>query len=240
MPPEVMVANPKYDTSVDEFSYGIMMIHMFSGQWPEPQVGPSQIEGGKLIPVTEAERREKFFEAIEDGHPLMDLIHRCINNDPQLRPHAGEISMRVSQVATQFPASFANRLELLRQIEEKDLVIHQNEVRIMMLQQEAKQKADEIDRLNMVYSSEVEQLKLEVRDLNSQNELLVARHKAEVTEHKVSNSMRENTEKLLQQEKELSGTLAESLQEKDAVISGMKEQLTKMREYLTANKQQVS
>ena len=23
MPPEVMVANPKYDTSVDEFSYGI-------------------------------------------------------------------------------------------------------------------------------------------------------------------------------------------------------------------------
>ena len=31
MPPEVMVANPKYDTSVDEFSYGIMMIHMFSG-----------------------------------------------------------------------------------------------------------------------------------------------------------------------------------------------------------------
>ena len=41
MPPEVMVANPKYDTSVDEFSYGIMMIHMFSGRWPEPQVGPN-------------------------------------------------------------------------------------------------------------------------------------------------------------------------------------------------------
>ena len=32
MPPEVMVANPKYDTSVEEFSYGIIMIHMFSGQ----------------------------------------------------------------------------------------------------------------------------------------------------------------------------------------------------------------
>ena len=117
MPPEVMVANPKYDTSVDEFSYGIMMIHMFSGQWPEPQVGPSRIEGGKLIPVTEAERREMFFEAIEDGHPLMDLTHRCINNDPQLRPHAGEIIRQVSRVASQFPASFANRLEMLRQIE---------------------------------------------------------------------------------------------------------------------------
>ena len=44
MPPEVMVANPKYDTSVDEFSYRITMFHMFSGQWPEPQVGPSRTE----------------------------------------------------------------------------------------------------------------------------------------------------------------------------------------------------
>ena len=41
MPPEVMVAKPIYDTSVDEFSYGILMIHMFSGRWPEPQVGPN-------------------------------------------------------------------------------------------------------------------------------------------------------------------------------------------------------
>ena len=117
MPPEVMVANPKYDTSVDEFSYGIMMIHMFSGQWPQPQVGQTRIEGGKLIPVTEAERREKFFEAIENGHPLMDLIHRCINNDPELRPQASEIARRVSRVESLFPASFANRLEMLRQIE---------------------------------------------------------------------------------------------------------------------------
>ena len=232
MPPEVMIANPKYDTSVDEFSYGIMMIHMFSGQWPEPQVGPSRIERGKLIPVTEAERREKFFEVIEDGHPLMDLIHRCINNDPQLRPHADEISRRVSQVASQFPASFANRLEMLRRIEEKDVIIQQKEVRIMTLQQEAEQKVGELDRLNMAYTSEIEQLKLEIRDLNSQNELLVAR-----------DSICEITEKCLQQQKELSGTLTKSLQcvhEKDSIIMRMKQQLTKMREYLTASKQQVS
>ena len=266
MPPEVMVANPKYDTSVDKFSYGNMMIHLFSGQWPEPQVGPSRVEGGKLIPVTEAERREKFFEAIEDGHPLMDLIHMCINNDPRLRPHAGEISLQVSRVATQFPASFANRLEMLRHIEsveeqtrvlreEKDIVIQQKEVQIVTLQQVAEQKANEIHRLNMAYSSDVERLNLEIRDLNSQNEVLVAKHKteveeiavkfkAEVAEHKakieVSDSMREITEKHLQQEKGLSGILTKSLQEKDSIITGMKEQLTKTREYLTANKQQVS
>ena len=93
----------------------------------------------------------------------------------------------------------------------------------MTLQQEAEQKAGEIDRLNVAYSSEVEQLKLEVRDLNSHNELLIARYKAEVTEYKakieVLDSKCENTEKLLQQERGLS---EESLQKKDAIIAGMK------------------
>ena len=31
MPPEVMIANPKYNTSIDVFSYGILMIHVLSG-----------------------------------------------------------------------------------------------------------------------------------------------------------------------------------------------------------------
>ena len=95
MPPEVMVANPKYNTSVDKFSYGIMMIHMFSGRWPEPQVGQIRTEGGKLIPVSEAERQEVFPCVIGNDHPLMNLIHRCINNDPQLRPRVNEIVCRL-------------------------------------------------------------------------------------------------------------------------------------------------
>ena len=80
MPPEVMVEKPKYDTSIDEFSYGILMIHVFSGRWPVPQVGQVRTEADKLIPVSEAERREVFLKAIGDDHPLMDLILRCINN----------------------------------------------------------------------------------------------------------------------------------------------------------------
>ena len=86
MPPEVMIASPKYNTSVDEFSYGIMMIHMFSGRWPEPQVGQVHTEpGGRMIPVSEAERREVFLRAIGNDHPLMDFILKCINNHPQSR-----------------------------------------------------------------------------------------------------------------------------------------------------------
>ena len=193
MPPEVMIANPKYDTSIDEFSYGILMIHIFSGRWPVPQVGQTRIENEQLVPVTEAERREVFLRAIGNDHPLMDLIFKCINNDPRCRAHASEIVERMTAITLQFPASFANRLEMLRQIE--DLIEEKRALReegeaekrrkdeeILTLQNEAKKKDNENVRLNLVLSSEVEQLKLEVRDLNAQNHLLTATKEADVTE----------------------------------------------------------
>ena len=217
MPPEVMVANPKYDKSVDEFSYGIMMIHMFSGRWPEPQVGQTRIEADRLIPVTEAERREVFLRAIENDHPLMDLILKCINNDPRRRAHASEIVERLAEMVLQFPASFSNRLEMMRQIEsdmdekrilrkERDAAIQEKDEQILSLKEEAKRKSEEMDRLNVAYSSEVEQMKLDIGNLTSEHQLFVAKNEAEVIELKakviISEAQIENTDKALNQERE--------------------------------------
>ena len=96
MPPEAMVANPVYNTSVDEFSFGIMMIHIFSGKWPEPQCSPIRMEDGKMIPVSEAERRDIFLQVIGYDHPLMGLIRKCISNDPQQRVHIDGILEQIS------------------------------------------------------------------------------------------------------------------------------------------------
>ena len=98
MPPEVMGAYPKYDAGVDTFSFGVLMIHVFCGSWPEPQVGPVRTEGDKMIPVSEAERREVFLEAIGYDHPLMELIQMCISNNPQSRPSSGEIVMHLEKL----------------------------------------------------------------------------------------------------------------------------------------------
>ena len=285
MPPEVMVANPKYDTSVDEFSYGIMMIHMFSGSWPEPQVGQVRTEQGRLFPVSEAERREMFLNIIGNDHPLIDLIHRCIKNDPQLRPHANEIVCQVGEIATRFSTSSTNRLEMLRHIEaiqrekravtdernQKERVIQQKENEISYYRQELqalaeelgkkyriiqqkdneisicgqklqvsteevekayrviqqregeissnrakfqtenRQKIAEIDRLNVVHSSKVEELQLQVRHLNAQSQLMKAEDEAEIAElkHKARalETEIENGSKLLLKAREQSARL---------------------------------
>ena len=36
MPPEALSEEPRYDTRIDEFSYGVLMIHILCGRWPMP------------------------------------------------------------------------------------------------------------------------------------------------------------------------------------------------------------
>ena len=317
MPPEVMVANTKYDTSIDEFSYGILMIHTFSGRWPEPQVGPSQIEGGRLVPVTEAERREVFLRAIGNNHPLMDMILVCINNDPRRRAKASKLVERLAEMVLQFPASTTNHLEMLRQIDhlegEKNLMgKEEKQQEDTILRKEVREKEEEITQLNLVCSSQMEQLKLQVQDLNSQNQLLVDTKEADVTELKTEvaicqaqikdlEAQQENTKKMLEtklhkereefemqlvKERERSKKLTHRLQaemsqsttktnslqqkvstlkaeasrktatverieslhkaktraleEKQAIISGLSEKLTRATEHIMSSKSQVS
>ena len=113
MPPEAMLANPEYDASVDVFSLGIMMIHVFCGKWPEPQVGQICIEEGKMIPVSEAERRDVFLDDIGRSHTIMGLILQCINNDPQLRPYTDNIVKQLAKMAHKFGSDVSKQLDKL-------------------------------------------------------------------------------------------------------------------------------
>lgn len=110
VPPEAIAADPRYDVSIDQYSYGILMIHVLSGKWPVAQSG-----------VSEADRRENFLREIGNDHPLKELVLKCINVDSQQRANAHEIVQQLSKMVSRFPASHGNHLDMLRQIEEDKL-----------------------------------------------------------------------------------------------------------------------
>ena len=118
MPPETQVEKSRYSTKVDVFSFGVLMVHLFSGQWPCPTeaviVDPQ--DDSRVIPQTEAERRREKLDAIGRDHPLMNLMLGCLHNSPARRPEAVEILTQVSRVAAQFPSSSKNKVELLQQL----------------------------------------------------------------------------------------------------------------------------
>ena len=196
MPPEVMIADPHYDTSVDVFSFGIMMIHTFTTEWPLPSIGQTRIDPtdpNGLIPVTEAERREHFLRKISPDHPLMDLIMRCLSNNPQQRPRAVEIVGRMVGVVLEHPPSFENRVEMLqrvsalltekRELEEevvrKDSAIQEKAGENEALAEEKRRQEEEsentVERMQLVHSVETDQLvtehSVEIEDLRVELEL---------------------------------------------------------------------
>jgi cell division protein FtsB len=159
-----------------------MMIHMFSGQWPEPQVGPIRTEpDGRLIPVTEAERREVFLRAVGNDHPLMDLILKCVSNHTQRRAHASEIVGRLAEMVLQFPASFANRLdEALRQNEALSRDLREKNRRTEVLDKENQDLQREIGDLRQekrTLREEIERKDGKIQELRMENELLKIENK---------------------------------------------------------------
>ena len=117
MPPEALRERPSYDAKLDCFSVGVMILHVLCGRWPYPSE-PTRVDPNnrkKVIGLTEAERREEYFQQVRRNHPLVELIRGCLDNDPPQRPDAVRILGRLRQVISQSPPSCGNKMELLNQ-----------------------------------------------------------------------------------------------------------------------------
>ena len=92
MPPEALedVANVFYGKELDVFSFGCVMLHTLSHQWPTPSlaviINPETgiVTGGR----SEVERRSKYFERIvgSGSISMIPLIESCLSNLSKNRP----------------------------------------------------------------------------------------------------------------------------------------------------------
>ena len=119
MPPEAMLARPKYTSKVDIFSFGVLVVHILSGEWPMPSEGyaedPNDPNG--VVLVTEFERRRESIDRIGEGHPLLGLIEQCLSNVASRRPDAAEVVGQLQAEHVPVPPRPKNRLELLQQVQ---------------------------------------------------------------------------------------------------------------------------
>ena len=89
---------------------------------------------------------------------------------------------------SQLKAANEEKRDLIEEGERKDRIIQQKESQISLLGEEIqarrKQALVEIDQSKLAHSREVEQLQLQLRDLNTQYNLLKDENKAEISELK--------------------------------------------------------
>jgi len=119
MPPEALMANPKYTSKMDIYSYGVLIIHTLCGRWPFPDDAfrPDPQNSDAIIPVSEIERRTEYLQEIGNDHPLMGLIRQCLSNMPAWRPEAHEV---ISTIMSRRLPVVPNMIELLRNVKRNE------------------------------------------------------------------------------------------------------------------------
>ena len=99
MPPEAFGCSTHYDASLDMFSFGHLSLFVAIQEIPSPILPYS--EGTTLL--LELERRHKFItkarKLLGNSHVIVELVTRCLQNDPQLRATAEEIVDELHDIA---------------------------------------------------------------------------------------------------------------------------------------------
>lgn len=213
MPPEVNMANPTYGMGVDEFSYGIIILHLLCRVWPQPQVGQAITDpkSGKLIPVSELERREKFIQMIGSDHPLMKLIVKCLNNNPTERAHAEEMVKYLAPLVS----DQLYQLDILKSIEANERALKEDKERTdREISQKMKELEIEFNKSEENLQGLKEAHKKKVDKLQQQLDALSEKAKT-LSDHKQSLS-----DKLQKQDERFSATL----QSLEGIIKSIHEQ----------------
>ena len=187
MPPEALRPNPRYDIEVDVFSFGVMMVHVLSGQWPFPseatRVDP--LNPAAVIGVSELQRRAQYLDVIGhpsdegEGHPLMALIERCLSNSPNLRPNASELVERMSDASAQQPLTFSNRVDMMQRIDSIQAEKETLQTQVSELEGHAergqkttetaqREQTEQNQRQEAALAVEIEQLQLQVGSLEAE------------------------------------------------------------------------
>ena len=166
MPPEAVLDRPKYTTKVDIFSFGVLIVHVLSGEWPSPSepFAADPLVPNSAVPVTEFNRRRESIAKIAVGHPLLELIQQCLNSVFSYRPSAMDIVHQLQVEYPRVPPRPDNQLELLHQVHSFSAKLQQSfrdEVEaqrreIMALKASVAQKDAEFKTLQQSSSEEIQ------------------------------------------------------------------------------------
>ena len=116
MPPEALSSKPTYNTKLDVFSFGVLTLHMCVNKWPVPTEAfvNAANSGNVYCRVPEIDRRKDYLTELKEDHTHMNLIRKCLQNDPNSRPSARDV-LDSLQTITDTTGSYSSRCELICQ-----------------------------------------------------------------------------------------------------------------------------
>ena len=126
MPPEALTHNPKYDSTLDIFSFGCITIHTITEKLPIPTDQFVALENVNMfVKRTEAQRRQQYLDLMDDHSKLREIAMQCVEDTPTERPNACEVCNKLEEYIKQIEKEFPALAEQYKQ--DKLTLIHSNE-----------------------------------------------------------------------------------------------------------------
>ena len=198
MPLEARSEVPCYDESLDCFSYGVLILHILTGEWPIPS-DKIHDEGRPVGVLSDIDQRREFIEKIDENHPLMGLIHNCLDHKSK-RSSAKVILKKVEEVQKQCCKPQVDRMTLLIQQKLAD-------ERKAVLEGELNRLKDEKKRLELLHEAEVE----EIEKLENENIMLRSLVELRNTEQEAMEKCAQNKDELCRKKEDEISTLKQEI-----------------------------
>ena len=135
MPPEALVTESKYSTKIDVFSFGVLVIHVATHEWPFRKTYRDP-KTGRVMPPTEVEQRKIHLDKMERESPLRLLAESCLNDDPNKRPETVKLAEDLTKNSPRSP--FANTLEMELALESQSAKARLLETRLQEIDTEVR------------------------------------------------------------------------------------------------------
>lgn len=212
MPHDAKVSSPVYDTDIDSFSFGVLILHALSGQWPNPK-------------QSEEERYTTMIDKINDkSHPLLKLAEQCLSKDRKMRPKAADILHFICEIPSHKQNKSVDSLaEHISNMSEQQ----QKERKICQLEAEKKHLLEEKRQLKAhTMQKQLNELQIEKSYLEKKVKMLQESLEMKQTTIKAKNDI-------------ISKLMDTFEKEKESAVNALKEEILQKREIIHSNEKMI-
>ena len=104
MPPEALHDPPRYNETLDVFSFGNIIISTLTHEWPNPGP-PNQCQGDQIIGLSELQRRERYIAAFtaQEKQLFLPTVSQCLENRLDRRPSSVMLVRELRRIESSLP-----------------------------------------------------------------------------------------------------------------------------------------
>ena len=179
MPPETLHNPPRYNEKLDVFSFGNIILHTLTHEWPDPGP-PTRYEGEVFVGLTEVQRREQCVELFtaQEKQLFQPIVRQCLENRPDKRPSSVMLVQELRHIEStlQRNSHVSAPIEhLWQQLSAKEDECRQKDEVIKEKDEALKEKDEVIRKKDEVIRENDKALSLKDEDLNSIRQQLAAK-----------------------------------------------------------------